>query len=159
PLAASSRRARIAPGPPRPPAEVLEGQGCDGRLLVERLDLEDERLDHPSGRLDLEVLALEGHVFTGSRVLDEPPATTGPDVHLLDRGGVAVRPPPAGDCVAIGQNLPDQVARSVEHALHDEVLPFGVGSRRVGAAPVNARRCHLRLLSVVPDYFLSPDPS
>src|SRR5207247_1235533 len=110
PLAASSRRARIAPGPPRPPAEVLEGQGCDGRLLVERLDVEDERLDHSSGRLDLEVLALEGHVFTGSRVLDGPPATTGPDVHLLDRRRAAVPPPTAGARGGLGAASPRRSA-------------------------------------------------
>ena len=74
-------------------AYILKRQGGDRRLVVERLDVEDEGLDQALRRHHLEVFTLERHVLTSGGVLDEPPPTPWADVHLLDGGGVAVWPP------------------------------------------------------------------
>src|SRR5437773_876601 len=121
-------RGELAPdGHLRAPTEVLERHRVHRGAVVEAGDVEDLSLDDPLERDNLEILALERGILAACGVVDPAPPTAGPDVHLLDRRGVAMRPPPVGHPLWIVHDLPNELTRGIEDPLDHQLSAFCEG--------------------------------
>src|SRR6476646_4533246 len=91
----------------RPADDVLELVRLGATLRADAFDVEHERPFEAAGRVDGDVLAVELDVLAIRSGADIAPPAAGQDVHLGDPRGRAVRAPPAGDEVGVGECLPD----------------------------------------------------
>ncbi|HEX3499245.1 MAG TPA: hypothetical protein VHT04_07955 [Stellaceae bacterium] len=81
---------------------------------------EDEAL----GRHDLLENSLHRIIGAVGRAHDDPQGAARPDIHLADRVGEPVRPPPLRDVQRVGPELEHQLGRRVEDSGEDDVT-FG----------------------------------
>ena len=91
---------------------LLERRGLDRNVAGHPLPLEGPH--DPFGPNDLPELAPERRDLALGALVDDPPGSTGPEVHLATADLVAPRPPPVRHVLARAVGLEHQLARSVE---------------------------------------------
>src|SRR5207249_3283125 len=96
----------------RPAVDLLERGALDEDVSRHPFILEG--VDDALGRHDFLVFPVES-VHVALRIpLDEPPGSTGADLHLLHGRRVPLRSPPSRDQLRIGPRFPNERARRVE---------------------------------------------
>src|SRR5207245_9415657 len=98
------------------PAAFFEGCRVDDDVAGDPFELEGA--DQALGPLDLAIRAVERKLGAVRPARGVPPAASGPDIHLVNRGRISPRPPPERDQFRVRVHLEHPRARRVERAFH-----------------------------------------